>query len=643
MLLDLYNQTFTTAQVAEMMNVSPQAVNKRSKLYGWKRTASTTQGGGFVWLFKSMDQETRERISRAAIRTYQAANPSDPEEERKLAEKWQEFDKKCGSIKERAFEKQRILMDALDLHHAGTPLTKAFEAVAQVHGVTVGSLRNWYYGCNGKQGVRHIADPKDWAPFLADDYKGRVARAKCDETAWEFLKKDYLRKESPSFLSAFRRLERAAAIYNWIIPSARTLSRRIVGEFTYAVIYFMRTGKLFNDYPDQVRRRDSFGPGEAVTGDALSFDRVHVFDELTGEVFNPRVWFFEDIHSGKILAWESDKTENSDMFRRAVYNLTADILPRYMCIDNTRAAANKCLTGQVPGRHRFTNKDTDPVGLLKLLKIDVHFTNPDHEVTTPGAKFIERAFGRGGIHSSMREHPALIGRATFKKPIPYSEFLKLLPEVVAEHNARRGRTGGLCNGRSFDEVYADGLRRGGSIRTASPELRRLLLCSQESCKVSPQSTVSLKAGKGENRHRYYSEALSKYANDYVAVLFNPKAMSEPVSLYTRDGNYIGEATWLPTVAFNDTRAAREHAKHKARHAKLIKKAATEAIRISDLEFNQLNAPVEQGRMPEASRITTVLSPVEIEKKCSGKSNISAEQRESFYNNLLKNLEKSSAM
>lgn len=634
---DLSNQTFSTAYLADVLGVSVPSVHNRARKHGWKSAPEKKQGGGALWHFNSMDAATRNTVSVAIVREQQrkgafvSAVPAIAPHE--LEALWDEFDQKPASIKERAFERQRVLLDALELHHAGATLSEAFKAVGQMSGYPAGTIRNWYFGTYSKMGVRGV-DSKDWAPLLADKYKGRVTRAHCDPIAWEFLKKDYLRIEKPSFLSSFRRLNEAAKVHGWEIPCARTLHRRLFDELTITIIDYLRTGRLVNDYPDQVRRRDSFAAGQAVSGDALSFDKIHVYDETTGEVFNPRVWFFEDVHSGKILAWESDKTENSDMFRLAVYNLLGETLPKYMCIDNTRAAANKNLTGQIAGRHRFTNKSTDPVGLLKHLGIEVHFTNPDHEIASPGSKPIERAFGIGGLHSSMREWPSLIGRATSKKPIPYSEFLELLPQVVAEHNAREGRTGGICNGRSFDQVYAESLQQ-TTLRKPSVKMRDMLLLSQESVTVTRQGSVSIKAGRGDSKHRYHSDELASYAGETVAVLFNPNSLSDDVTIYDLNGKRISAARWMPTVAFDDSKSAREHAKHKTRRAKHIKAAAKEAARMTDLEYQQLNAGVPVSETAQPSRTTTVLSQQEVAEKLSHK--VSPERQRQFRENVQKRL------
>ncbi|VEI46997.1 Bacteriophage Mu transposase [Actinobacillus equuli] len=39
-------------------------------------------------------------------------------------------------------------------------------------------------------------------------------------------------------------------------------------------------------------------------------------------------------------------------------------IPRHITIDNTRAAANKWMTGGVPNRYRFKVKPDDPKGII---------------------------------------------------------------------------------------------------------------------------------------------------------------------------------------------------------------------------------------------------------------------------------------
>jgi hypothetical protein len=638
MLQPLAAQSFSTAFIATATGKTPQAVVKRGRKV-WEQEPRRTQGGGIIWKFASLDEEVQEKVTLAVMAERRAAEESNPEvtkaHEAYMAAQWAAFEKKPNSVKDRAAHRYELLFEAWQLHMHGTPLTRAFILVANQHGVSVGNLRNWYYGTKKKAGV-HEVDPKDWLPILADNYKGRVKYAPCTEKAWEYFLKDYLRREKPSFSMCYERLERIAAVQSWEIPSEQTLRRRLKRDFGPAERDYARDGSLRFAYPYQERKRDTFYAGEAVSGDALNFDDLHVVNETTGEVFTPRVWFFEDIYSAKILAWEPDVSENADMFRRSFYNLTAITLPRWLTIDNTRAASNKSMGGQLP-RNRFTTKSTDPVGILKLMGVDVHRTNPDKDQTSSGSNPSERGFGIGGLHERMRAWPAFIGRGTgMNNPIPFSEFVEALPHIVAEHNAKTGRTGGVCNGRSFDEVFAASYQE-SKARKPSASLRNLLLYSQESCKVGTDGTVKIKAGQGDTKHRYYADFLAHLAGEYIAVMFNPDSLSDPVNIYSLNGKHLGIADWLPSVAFNDTETARRHAKNRARRNKAVKKQVKAAQAMSNDEFKMLNATVPIGATPEPAQLTTVMSPQEVEALLTGKHKVSTERQNELRANMHRNI------
>ena len=205
MLLNLASQSFATAKVAAFMGCTPQAVTKRADKHVWEEEPYRTQGGGKVWRFASMDEEAQQAVSLACIQEHTFATPDACDAEMQAL--WEAFNKKTDKAKERAFYKHSLLLECWRLHLAGTPITQAFVLVAQKHSVSVGNLRNWYFGTGTKKGVRGY-DSKDWPALLVDGYKGRVSRAECDETAWEWLKKDYLRLEQPSFSRSFLRMKR---------------------------------------------------------------------------------------------------------------------------------------------------------------------------------------------------------------------------------------------------------------------------------------------------------------------------------------------------------------------------------------------------------------------------------------------------
>jgi hypothetical protein len=82
--LDLYNQKFSAAQVAKMLNKSVQNVNKRAKTRNWKHAAARMQGGGYLWLFKDWDQETKEEISLDSRLSSMPGPPANPSSCRRL-------------------------------------------------------------------------------------------------------------------------------------------------------------------------------------------------------------------------------------------------------------------------------------------------------------------------------------------------------------------------------------------------------------------------------------------------------------------------------------------------------------------------------------------------------------------------------
>lgn len=105
----------------------------------------------------------------------------------------------------------------------------------------------------------------------------------------------------------------------------------------------------------------------------------------------------------------------------------------------------------------------------------------------------------------------------------------------------------------------------------------MFLRSFEVKRVSQTGVIELKAGAGPNGTNRYSSAKSEWAiGQDVVVYFDPADLRADVHVYSLEGRYLFDAQRLATYAFNDTSAAREHAKYKAREIKATKKAA-EAI------------------------------------------------------------------
>ena len=613
---------YTAAELAGLPGLpgTERGLLKAARRESWA-TRRRTRGKGFEYSLASLPPETqaalllRERpeveARPVAARSHGAKRAIGAEE---IAAAWQRFEAAAATLRAEAERRVIALVAVLALVAQGTATLRARQLVATqmqqegIKGASAASLARWQVQVGD-------APRSDWAALLLPAYTGRTATADCDPEAWDWYKGHYLSRQAPSFESTYRRLAEIAAAKGWTIPSAKTLQRRLEAEVSRITIVLRREGVEAAARLVPTLQRDALGfaIGEAVNGDGLKWDRLWVRFE-DGEVINTATsWFWQDIRTRRVLAWRTAKTENTDVFRLATYDLTGVCAPRYVFVDNTRVAANKVMTAGAAGRHRFKADPEDGLGLLLMLDMEPHFTNPDKETGNPGAKPIERAFGIGGLHSEVASHPRFIGRGfSTATAIPVEELREVIAEEVARFNARLKRRTQACRGvLSFDQAWEEGAKECPP-RVLSDRQRRLLLMSREVVKADGRTgTVTLQAGRGPNgANRYWCEALAELAGRKVAVHFDPDNLAADVHVYSLAGAYLLTAQRLDTAAFNDTVKAREHAKFKERLTKARKKAADAETRMTELE----RAALYQGNQPEAappSAVATgnVIAPV----------------------------------
>ncbi len=497
---------------------------------------------------------------------------------------WAWAEKRPERLRARGRERAELLMKVMALAEAGTPMRKAFRAVGEAAGVSPANLRNWYYGVNGKPGAKDY-HRSDWAAALIPGYTGRTAAAKMSPEAWEFVKADYLRPSRPSAAECYERLVRAAREHGWTVPSRKTVERRLK-DIPHAVRVLAREGAeaLKRLYPAQERDRSVFHALEAVNADGHRFDVMVRWPD--GEVRRPEMVAWQDLYSGKILAWRVDKAENADLVRLSFADLVREYgIPDHAYLDNGRGFAAKWVTGGAPNRYRFKVREEDPVGVLVALGVQVHWTTPYHGQAKP----IERAFG--DLARYVAKHPALEGAYTGNRPdakpenygsraVPLEAFVRVLTEEIAAHNARPGRRTAVCRKRSFDEVFAESYAR-SPIRKATAEQLRACMLAAEVKTARRNGEFRLAAGAcGERHNRYWCPDLEEFAGERVVVRFDPQGLHEGAWVYTMDGRYIGEAKLLEAAGFDDTEAARAHARERNRRRKAVK-AQLEAERRMD--------------------------------------------------------------
>lgn len=601
-----YFPSFTSSDIASALNVDRSTIVKKGKLEKWE---NQKKGNKCFYFFEVLPEDIQYALLTHFPERFGDEEPDDdfPTDYRyDPDELWEYAETRTQKARDKAADKLKIYVEAVNMHRAGMKIRTALRQAAEKHGLKERTLVLWHYGRKGRPGLRHYRR-EDWLAALIDANSGCPVRKEIDPRAWDFFKTHHLSRSKPSVADSYRRTVETAEEHGWAIASYDSFRRRLENEVAPQTRVYMRDGAkaLRTLYPAQVRDKTVFSAGEAVVGDGLKLDRLWV--DWGDEIINTTtVWVWADIYSGKILAHRVGKTENTDIFRLATYDLTKVTVPRYAWVDNTRVAANKAMTGQSPRRHRFKTRPDDPVGVLIQLGIDVRFTNPDQTVSNPGVKPIERAFGKGGLHEMVATHPRFYERGFSKATaVPIEEVVRTLGEEIARFNARIGRRSGVCNGRSFDETYAAGIKE-APVRKVSEAKRRLLLLLPEVITAQRGTgEITLQAGKGPHgRHRYWNETLVRHSGTKVVAYYDPQDFQKDTHIYTLDGRHICDAQWIPSVAFNDTETAREWTKNKKRYLKAQRAAAKAESRMSHIEMAGLYPSPDKPEEPSPKVINT---------------------------------------
>lgn len=535
-------------------------------------------------------------------------------------ELWQRWDSASDAQRQLAGKWHPVVMLADELINSGVTAKTAFQTAARQFQVSAASLRDKYYQ------VQKYAK-SDWVAVLIDKRGGSKHEAKkveFDEDAWQFLLADFLRPEQPAFRKCYARLKLAAETHGWNIPSYSTAYRRVQQNVDKAMAVACREGEhaLMHLLPAQRRTVEHLNALQWINGDGYLHN---VFVRwFNGEVIRPKTWFWQDVKSRKIVGWRCDVSENTDSIRLSFM----DVIKKYgipedfhITIDNTRAAANKWLTGGVKNRYRFKVREDDPVGLFPLIGATIHWTSVVAGKGWGQAKPIERAFGVGGLEEFVDKHPALAGAYTgpnpMNKPDNYGSrvidaelFLEILAEGVAMFNAQEARNTEMCQGKwSFDQVFEREFAN-TIVRKPTAEQLRMFLLPAEAVTVSNKGEFSLTAGgtlKGA-KNVYYSMALMNAGVKKVVVRFDPQNLHGNVYCYTLDGKFICEAECLTPVAFNDTQAGREYSRQQKR-LKTATKAVIAAQKQKDaLEIAELMPRLAEPEPPE-SRVVGIFRPV----------------------------------
>lgn len=606
---------YTPAALAGMpdMPSTERRIRARAERLGWQRR-KRQRGKGWEYHISSLPPQTQATIlAKTSAPTgllpsgagfSSAAKPAGVSSPANRDELWARFERANAKQKERARKTLAAIDAALKMIDHKVARTRAFAEAASAHGFSRATLYRSY------RDVRAY-DRADWLALLVSGHVGRTVTAECSPDAWDYFKADYLRLEAPAATACHERTMRIAVARGWTVPSCATIERRIKREIPRPVLILARQGveALKRAYPAQERDRSVFRALEAVNADGHKFDVFVKWPD--GEIGRPLMVAWQDLYSGKLLSYRVDKSENSDAVRLSFGDQVEQYgIPEHAYLDNGRAWASKWMTGGVANRYRFKVKDEEPVGLLTALLGEggVHWTTPYHGQAKP----IERAFR--DLCESVAKHPAFAGAYTGNKPdakpenygsraVPIDKFLAVLAQEIAAHNARPGRRSAVCQGRSFDAVFNESYAR-GPVKKAVAEQRRLFLLAAEVSSAKTNGEITLAT---DRRNRYWSAELADHAGQPLVVRFDPQAMHDKVYVYTHDGRFICEAQCIEAAGFNDTEAAREHARARNQFKRHARGMLDAERKMDAVEAAKMLPGVAPGEIPQA-RVVRAFKP-----------------------------------
>ncbi|MBV7315481.1 Mu transposase C-terminal domain-containing protein [Shewanella sp. NIFS-20-20] len=536
---------------------------------------------------------------------------------------WANWNKTSSAAKGKAQHALNAVKAVFTLKRNGVKLMDAYESVSDEFGIAISSIRRH---CAKVKGI----DEADWAPALLPKHFEVAQSKKANQfapitpEAWEFFKADFLRLEQPPMTVCYERLKDAAEENNWYYPSLKSLSRRMDHEVTKQQRIMLREGEhaLHQLYPPQERSVEGLHALEWINGDGYQHN---VFVKwFNGEILRPKTWFWQDIYSRKIIGWRCDISENTDSIRLSLMDVCEKFgIPKELTIDNTRAAANKWMTGGVANRYRFKVKEDDPLGIIPMLGIKLHWSSVILGKGHGQAKPIERAFGVGGLDEYIDKHPLCSGAYTGPNPmakpdnygskaIAAEDFLKAIAKGVEMYNAKANRNTEICKGfMSFDQAFSSSYES-AAIRKATKEQLQMMMLQAEAVRVTKHGTISLDAGgsiKGR-KNRYFNETMMNYVGQKLVARFDPLKLHESLEIYALNGVHICTAECLEKSGYGDTQAARETKRKRTQFTKANKLAAEAQISIAQQELAAMMKPLKEEVIPE-SKVVIMTRPASI--------------------------------
>ena len=559
-----------------------QNVDALAKRKGWRdhpdwARQRSGKGGGWEYSWHLFPPAARRRLLKDTP-AGEVVNVSQPVNVAKLQDYYEGL---SDASKAKALLGRKVLQTVLELERPGeTPMSVAVAYAATEAGISARTVWNWFGLVKGQAEA-------DWLYLLAPRNKAGARTEKtstCSPAFMDHLKGLFLQLEGPSFAQAYRDAVRIAEHKGWGTLPNRTARRRLNEQVPRVVQVYAREGiaGLERCFPPMIRSKLEMHAMEHVNADCHKFD---VFTEWEdGYIDRCQIVAFQDIYSGKVLSWRIDHTPNEAAVMSAFGEMVETWgIPAHCTFDNGREFAAKWLSGGVKTRYRGKVRDDDPMGVLPLLGIQIHWATPGHGQAKP----VERSFRdfASDIAKDIRFAGAYVGNRPDAKPenyksraIPIKDFIRVVGERIQEHNARIGRLSETAAGRSFDITFAESYER-SAIRRATDEQKRLWLMGQKTL------TMQKKHGRIHAFGNYFwSSWMAEHAGKRVIVRFDIEDLQSGVYIYELTGTFMGFAPCQLAKGFRDLTAAKENARAKAQFRRAHRKMLKAERRLSQKEI-----------------------------------------------------------
>ena len=204
---------------------------RKAKKEGWQSRERQGRGGGLEYHYSSLPDRARAAYLLRHRKPATSAAPTEIPQ----GEAWASFDQLSQALKDEAGFRLKVLTAVEALVDGGVGRVSAVEMVAADAEVSPATVRRWVRLVKG-------VERRNWLPALAPRYVGKTDRAECDPRAWDWYLGQYLTRRGPSHADTYRRLEEIAAIEGWVIPSAKTLERRVETDIDPLSVVLMREG-----------------------------------------------------------------------------------------------------------------------------------------------------------------------------------------------------------------------------------------------------------------------------------------------------------------------------------------------------------------------------------------------------------------